>query len=51
MRKSKERRREPLGAGAYEGRLNGEDEPSRKDAQGYFLEAVTRLVPAIIDDL
>jgi hypothetical protein len=51
MRKSKERRRALLGAGAYEGRLNGEDEPSTKDAQGYFLEAVTRLVPEIIDDL
>lgn len=40
-----------LGAGAYETRLNGEDEPSTKDAQGYFLEAVKRLVPEVLSDL
>jgi hypothetical protein len=51
MRKPRERRRQTLGAGAYESRLNGEDEPSTKDAQGLFLEAVRRLAPGIVEEL
>ena len=45
------RTRDTLGAGAYESELNSEDRPSKKDAQGYFLETVRRLVPNVLEDL
>jgi hypothetical protein len=51
MHKANHKRREALGSGAYERKLNGEEEPSTKDAQGHFLQTVRRLVPGIVDDL
>jgi len=51
MRKANNKRRRTLGTGAYEREINGEEKPSKKDAQGYFLEVVRHLVPEVLEDL
>ena len=51
MSKARNKKRPKLGAGAYESNLNGEEKSSKKDAQGYFLEAVKQIVPKALEDL